>query len=351
MSDSRLYNRLLLSKGHGYPLFRPQPFNDLPFDLRRVGTEIGDVGGVTTDGSFDIIFNICRAADDPLNRFGVPYGFERVNHRERDIAAREDCHKPGSDVSSATINKRRLDIDASVESVFIPLWPGAVVKISTTSTSKEAAILLLPEGGSRADLRCLKKFRDYAVKHAHHWYDFINRDLEWLPRWCPRKRRAHGNGKQLLNSFAHSGSRRRPEEASWGRNQTIFLRGYKVVIRPYPLMKLVKAISIVNSKPGDILRKSTFIPSLQSRSLRASNRTTTSITVRAPPSHSSSGTRGTSDDKECKVYHPSSAVNQFLYVLSVYEPSVMWTAPRSRIKCLLNWRLSTERGIWNGPRR
>ncbi|KAF8196276.1 hypothetical protein K438DRAFT_1934039 [Mycena galopus ATCC 62051] len=351
MSDSRLYTRLLLPKGHGYPLFHPQAFDDLPLELRRVGTEIGDVGVVTSDGSFDPIFNICRAADDPLNRFGVPPGFEQVNLQDMEVSARDDCHEPGSDVSSAAISKRRLDIDAGVESnVFLPLSAGAVVEISAASTSKEAAILLLPEGGSRVDLRSLKKFRDYAVKHAQHWYDFVNRDLErivgngdlylvtgtdksssWgvaaLENRCEDGRvslklkaaqTATAGASctwewETATSFARSGPRRPPEEASWGRNQTIFLRGYKVVVRPYPLMKLVKAISIVNSKPGDILRKSTFIPSLQSRSLGARNSTTTSTTGRAPPFYSSSaGTRRTSGDDECKVYHPSSAVNQFL---------------------------------------
>ncbi|KAJ7462876.1 hypothetical protein FB451DRAFT_1003169, partial [Mycena latifolia] len=155
--DSRLYSRLLLPKGHGYPLFHPQPFDDLPLDSRRVGTEIGDVGVVTADGSFDVIFNICRAADDPVNRFGVPEGFEQVNLSPGDIAPRALYHRPGSDISNAKINKRRLDVDASVET---------------------AAVLLLPDGASRTDLRRLKKFRDYALKHAQRWYTFVNGDLE-----------------------------------------------------------------------------------------------------------------------------------------------------------------------------
>ncbi|KAJ7798172.1 hypothetical protein B0H13DRAFT_1933793 [Mycena leptocephala] len=32
----------------------------------RVGTDIGDVGVGTSDGAFDVIFNICRSADDPV---------------------------------------------------------------------------------------------------------------------------------------------------------------------------------------------------------------------------------------------------------------------------------------------
>jgi hypothetical protein len=122
MSDSRLYTRLLLPKGHGYPLFHPQPFDDLPFEARKNGTEIGDVGIVTSDGSFDIVFNICRAADDPLNRFGVPDGFEPVRLNPGDIAPKQLFYRPGSDVSNTKINKRRLDVEAAVEGNVYAYW-------------------------------------------------------------------------------------------------------------------------------------------------------------------------------------------------------------------------------------
>src|SRR6201996_460434 len=115
MSDSRLYSRLLLPKGHGYPLFRPEPFDDLPVDARRRGTEIGDVGVLTSDGSFDVIFNICRPAEDPLNRFRVPEGFEQIRLGAGDVAPREQYYRPGSDVSSTNVAKRRLDIAAGVD--------------------------------------------------------------------------------------------------------------------------------------------------------------------------------------------------------------------------------------------
>jgi hypothetical protein len=115
MSDSRLYSRLLLTRGHGYPLFHPQPFDDLPLEARKNGTEIGDVGVVTSDGSFDPIFNICRAANDSFNRFGVPDGFEQLRLHPGDIAPKSLFYRPGSDVSSTKISKRRLDLEAAVE--------------------------------------------------------------------------------------------------------------------------------------------------------------------------------------------------------------------------------------------
>ncbi|KAJ7193405.1 hypothetical protein C8J57DRAFT_1159847, partial [Mycena rebaudengoi] len=177
MSDSRLYSRLLLPKGHGYPLFHPQPFDDLSEEARRVGTEIGDVGVMTSNGSFDVIFNICRVADDPINRFGVPEGFEQVRLVQGDVATQTLCHRPGSDVSNTKISKRRLDVNVGVDgNVFLPVGAGAVLEISTSS--KEAAVLLLPDGASHSDLRRLKKFRNYALKHAQRWYAFVNGELE-----------------------------------------------------------------------------------------------------------------------------------------------------------------------------
>jgi hypothetical protein len=116
MSDSDLYSRLLLPKGHGYPLFHPQPFDDLPMETRHVGTDIGDVGVVTSDGSFDAVFNIRFSARHPRNRFGVPEGFEQITLDPGDVAPRAQYHRPGCDASSTRIHKRRLDVDVDVES-------------------------------------------------------------------------------------------------------------------------------------------------------------------------------------------------------------------------------------------
>ncbi|KAJ7469877.1 hypothetical protein B0H11DRAFT_1392377 [Mycena galericulata] len=347
MSDSRLYSRLLLPKGHGYPLFHPQPFDDLPLESRREGTAIGDVGVVTSDGSFDVIFNICRSANDPLNRFGVPEGFEQVNLGPGDVAPRAQYHRPGSDVSNTKISKRRLDVDAGVENnVFLPLGAGAVVEISTSS--KEAAVLLLPDGASRTDLRRLKRFRDSAFKNAQRWYAFVNGDLERMVEngdlylvtgtdksssWSVAAVENHSEDCRIslklkaaqvgsagtsctwewetASSFADSGPRRRPGDGEWSDNQTVSLRGFKVAIRSSPLKKSAKALSIVDSKPSDILSKSGFLPFSQSPP------TSTGTFFRNP---FVSGGGGASDDEESveyfpeciKAYHPASAINEYL---------------------------------------
>ncbi|KAJ7687202.1 hypothetical protein B0H14DRAFT_3055905 [Mycena olivaceomarginata] len=171
---------------------------------------------------------------DLLNRFGVPEGFEQVYLEPADVASRSQYHRSGSD--------RRLDVDAGVESnVFLPLGAGAVVEISTSS--KETAVLLLPDGASRTDIRRKKRFR---VTHLERMVD--NGDL-YLVTGTDKSAsrlpfgsaglRAHGNGKRPilcgLRSKANS-------DRGQARESTVFLRGFK-------------AISIVDSKPSEILSK------------------------------------------------------------------------------------------------
>ncbi|KAF8196277.1 hypothetical protein K438DRAFT_2016830 [Mycena galopus ATCC 62051] len=282
MADSQLYSRLLLPTGHGYPLFHPQPFDDLPLESRQVGTEIGDVGVVTSDGSFDPIFNICRAADDPLNRFGVPEGFERVNLCPKDITLRELYHLPGSNVSTDRVGAHRANTGGSDVS-FQREARGAM---EIVNPSKEAAILQLPDGALRTDLRNFTEFRDCALKNAHHWYEFVNSDLErivengdlylvtgtdkassWSVAAVEYRFEDHGSiasevepagrshlwESQLANPVVHSGPRRHAGEELWGNNQTVFLRGFKVAIRSSPP---VQNPLVLNSEQLDLVRMS-----------------------------------------------------------------------------------------------
>ncbi|KAJ7618635.1 hypothetical protein FB45DRAFT_1033827 [Roridomyces roridus] len=333
MSDSRLYTRLLLPKGHGYPLFHPQPFDDLHLEYRRLGTQVGDVGIVTADGSFDIIFNICRSADDPVNRFGQG-GIGIVDLPAEDIACRPQYHRPGSDVSNTKINKRRLDVDAGIDgNVFLPLGAGAIVEIS--ASSNEAAVLLLPDGGSRTDLRSLQTFRDYALKHARSWYAFVNGRLHRMVEsgdlylvtgvdgctsWSVAAVENHSEDcrislKLKAAQVGAAGTSGGPGEEEWANNQTVFLRGYKVAIRPrstpFHLTRTSTALSIAESKPSHILSKTGFIPFSQPPS------TTTGHFFRG---NSTSLNTALSDDEESVEYypqvqpnyHPASAINTHL---------------------------------------
>ncbi|EEB98061.1 hypothetical protein MPER_02497, partial [Moniliophthora perniciosa FA553] len=66
--ESQTYARLLFPLRHGYALWIPEPNELLPPQNRETGVRIGDVGLITEDGGFDYIFNICAAADDPINQ-------------------------------------------------------------------------------------------------------------------------------------------------------------------------------------------------------------------------------------------------------------------------------------------
>lgn len=184
---------------------------------------------------------------------------------------------------------------------FFPLGAGAVVEISTSS--KATAILLLPDGGSRTNLRRLQVFRDYALKNAQRWYAFVNGTLGRMVEsgelylvtgvdksssWsvAALENNSEGRGLSLTlkaaqagsgsaacawewessSSFANSGPRRGPEEQSWTDNQTVFLRGFKVAIRSTPLKKAIKVLSIADLKPSQILSRDRFIPFSSARS-------------------------------------------------------------------------------------
>ncbi|KAJ7483236.1 hypothetical protein FB451DRAFT_1029502 [Mycena latifolia] len=331
MSDSVRYSRLLHPKGQGCPLFHPQPFSDLPRAAREIGTRIGDVGIVTPNGAFDPIFNILDRAED--SRSGVPRGFEQVRLRHDAIAEQILYHPPGSDISNTTINKKRLDVDIGLENVqvFVPAGVGVVVEVSTSS--KETAPLLLPDGASRWDLRPLQIFRDYALKHAQSWYEFVNGDLRRMvgngdlylltgvtksTSWslaAVENQSSSGNVSLKLkamhvatagarcawewesaSSSVNSGPRRRlPGEELWRDNQTVFVRGFKVSLRTTPLKRYPKLLSVVNSKWENVTSKSTYVPFSQPRPGVSSMNNLPSSPPRRPSSDSASDDEGSLD--------------------------------------------------------
>ena len=66
------------------------------------------------NGSFSFVFNICASADDPVNCYGVPEGFEQVTFAPQEISLVNNMHKRGSDVFSASVRKKSLVVDDAV---------------------------------------------------------------------------------------------------------------------------------------------------------------------------------------------------------------------------------------------
>jgi hypothetical protein len=97
--DVNEYSVALMPNGYGYPLFLPSPPDDV-LTRWRGGTQVGDVGVLCRDGSFDPIFNICRERGHPANPFGVPSDFVPLSLGPDDIHTEALFHPPGAVISN-----------------------------------------------------------------------------------------------------------------------------------------------------------------------------------------------------------------------------------------------------------
>ena len=68
--------------------------------------DIGDVGVVTEDGSFDRIFNIYRPPDDPINYKHVPNNFRPLPRSSSNVHPLENKHPRRMVISSAEIRRK-----------------------------------------------------------------------------------------------------------------------------------------------------------------------------------------------------------------------------------------------------
>jgi hypothetical protein len=102
-NESEVYTRLLLLKGHGCPIWCPEPADNLPLAYRESGVKIGHVGSIAPDGGFDPLFNICFEADHAINGGRVPNGFEPVVLGDQDVTSRGGYHICGSHVCSKSL--------------------------------------------------------------------------------------------------------------------------------------------------------------------------------------------------------------------------------------------------------
>ena len=103
---SDVYARRLLVKGLGYPLWVPEPNNFLPAEYQDTGVRIGDVGRVTSKGSFDFLFNICLPPDHPINDGRTPDHFETIDvNLTRDAEWNDSQYSAGSHVSCSSMKK------------------------------------------------------------------------------------------------------------------------------------------------------------------------------------------------------------------------------------------------------
>ncbi|KAJ7083001.1 hypothetical protein C8R44DRAFT_904653 [Mycena epipterygia] len=261
MSDRQPYTKLLASKGLGYPLWHPQPIDSLPNQYKKEGVSIGDVGYINDRGAFSFLFNICCAADDPINlHFGVPDGFQKLDLvPTRSVERLDVAFAPGSEILTETVQTRHISFGVEISGT-IPVEGGVGVELFSSS-AQGTALILLPDGASSSDLLPLDAFKNYILQHGKSWFAFLtkqNRPVQdlniYLVTGCDKTASwgvttfsknssagevsmtfgpsgiASGRVKYTWDrssyayGFARAGPHRQAGEESWGENQCLHSR-------------------------------------------------------------------------------------------------------------------------------
>jgi len=100
-TDSDTYSRVLLTRGHGYPLWLPEPPTNIG-NYKEEGLRIGDVGMVAFDGGFIYFFNIFLPPSHPLNILAPPT-LVHLTLSEKDIVKRPNIHPRGCVIASDSV--------------------------------------------------------------------------------------------------------------------------------------------------------------------------------------------------------------------------------------------------------
>lgn len=126
-ADHELCCTQLLIKKRGYPLWVPGPGQLLPIEYLREGISIGDVGIISSLGTFDFLFNIFQPADHPINRGRVPRDFSPVSLEEVMLDIREDMtYEPDSYLTGPSVRRISTDLMRKVLFHNVKCWKSNV---------------------------------------------------------------------------------------------------------------------------------------------------------------------------------------------------------------------------------
>ncbi|KAK7058058.1 hypothetical protein R3P38DRAFT_1192644 [Favolaschia claudopus] len=278
VANEDLFSKLLTSTQRGYAISVPTLSDDLPTPIRQTGLIIGDLCFRNEDDSLEPLFNIILPETHPTNCRGLPRNWSRLHLEDGDICERRLHYKADTTISDITSTVRRRNFNMSLENPLVPIAGGGVT-FDLFSTSNKSAVLFLPDGGTKIDLRPKKVFRAHAAKYAKGWCRFVEEELQReigphglilltgvtkTSSWCMATVDNCGGGRSVsLNvkavqvaglgasyswqwehatSSMSSGPHRWPGEEDWRDNQTVFVTGYQIVpsllggpkVRPIP---------------------------------------------------------------------------------------------------------------------
>lgn len=107
-----IYVRSMLPTRNGLPMWMPETYDDGP-DGGANGVMIGDVGLLTEDCFFNVLFNLCHPTNDILNtHFHPPDGFEPLHLDDSDVEVTPLYFKEGAIVTSAGVDVHCLEDDS-----------------------------------------------------------------------------------------------------------------------------------------------------------------------------------------------------------------------------------------------
>ncbi|KIL63942.1 hypothetical protein M378DRAFT_163905 [Amanita muscaria Koide BX008] len=275
-SIAERYTRSMLKSLIGYPLYDPKPFSELSKEYPRNGVNIGDVGFIRGDGTFDFLFNICPSKNASINPPNLPDGFSLETAHEFTTRDRELLPR------NTSLFERPITRTNSGEYICEGL---------------EGAILELPQGAMLDEATNMLPFEKLAARHAVQWYEYTmtrgrkisngslylitssTKCTQWgtavFDRTCASgqglnfdKKKSRPVGKTPAK-YQWKGSRAFPTKVfdpikGSTPNQCVFLGGYKITIRQ----------DIFDNLYSDQLRGSN--PAMRSSSLQAGSSTTRS---------------------------------------------------------------------------
>ncbi|THU95780.1 hypothetical protein K435DRAFT_665746 [Dendrothele bispora CBS 962.96] len=252
---------MLNSKGHGYPLWVPEPSDEM-LENCKDGIKVGDVGFITQDGSFEFLFNVTLPENHEINkRRGVPRNFEPLELDRAGFSNRKNHDydiQPGDTFRDDEGTEVRDIGYFNARAHNLPI--GANIGFQLHSRHSEGAALLLPQGASKTDYIMANQLRDYAAAHAESWYRYLHErgysDIQngslciisgFRKTACYHNAVFHGGspsdssrlrlgitsipGKGFRADFT-SGDQRYSKPGHSSQNLTVFIQGWKIMLRP-----------------------------------------------------------------------------------------------------------------------
>ncbi|PPQ98747.1 hypothetical protein CVT24_003444 [Panaeolus cyanescens] len=161
---NRIYERHMLCKERGYPLWIPEISMGLSPEKRRLGVSIGDVGLVTSAGAFSFLFNILLPVDHPLQPETMPSGFTPVKPLNPGGVMTVVDLSVNSCLTSVSVRRVTAEQGGTSSSI-----PDQVFELSES----EGAVLALPDGAISSDMENLLPWKRYMADHIASWYLYV----------------------------------------------------------------------------------------------------------------------------------------------------------------------------------